>query len=56
MSWMLIMHPFILLIMERMTNNMRQTFGKEKHFHVHTTLEPLVHTTLFLNNYVRYIN
>jgi len=25
---------------ERMTNNMGQTFGKEKHFHVHTTLEP----------------
>jgi hypothetical protein len=26
--------------LERMTNNMRQTFEREKHFHVHTTLEP----------------
>jgi hypothetical protein len=26
--------------LERMTNNMGQTFGWEKHFHVHTTLEP----------------
>jgi len=37
------------------TNNMGQTFGMEKQFHVHTTLEALVHTTLFLNNYVIYI-
>jgi hypothetical protein len=42
--------------LERMTNNMGQTFEKEKHFHVHTTLEPFSSTTLFLNNYVRYIN
>jgi hypothetical protein len=26
--------------LERMTNNMGQTFEGEKHFHVHTTLEP----------------
>jgi hypothetical protein len=26
--------------LERMTNNMGQTFGREKHFHVHTTLKP----------------
>jgi hypothetical protein len=26
--------------LERMTNNMGQTFVKEKIFHVHTTLEP----------------
>jgi hypothetical protein len=26
--------------LESMTNNMGQTFGKEKHFHAHTTLEP----------------
>jgi hypothetical protein len=26
--------------LERMTNNMGQTFGKHKHFHAHTTLEP----------------
>jgi hypothetical protein len=26
--------------LETMTNNMGQIFGKEKHFHVHTTLEP----------------
>jgi hypothetical protein len=26
--------------LEKMTNNMGQTFGREKHFHVHTTLEP----------------
>jgi hypothetical protein len=25
--------------LERMTNNVGQTFGREKHFHVHTTLE-----------------
>jgi hypothetical protein len=25
--------------LERMTNNMGQTFGREKHFHVHTTQE-----------------
>jgi len=24
----------------RMTNNMGQMFGREKHFHVHTTLKP----------------
>jgi hypothetical protein len=26
--------------LERMTNNMGQIFGRDKHFHVHTTLEP----------------
>jgi hypothetical protein len=26
--------------LETMTNNMGQTFGREKHFHDHTTLEP----------------
>jgi hypothetical protein len=26
--------------LERMTNNMEQTFVKEKHFHVNTTLKP----------------
>jgi hypothetical protein len=26
--------------LEKMTNNMGQTFLREKHFHVHTTLEP----------------
>jgi len=26
--------------LERMTNNMGHTFGKEKHFYVETTLEP----------------
>jgi len=26
--------------LEGMTNNMGQTFGKEKYFHVHTTLKP----------------
>jgi hypothetical protein len=26
--------------LEWMINNMGQTFGREKHFHVHTTLEP----------------
>jgi hypothetical protein len=26
--------------LERMTNNVEQTFGKEKHFHVQTTLKP----------------
>ncbi len=31
---------YIVHHLERMTNNMGQTFGKEKHFHVHTTLEP----------------
>jgi hypothetical protein len=25
---------------EKMTNNMGQTFGSEKHFIIHTTLEP----------------
>jgi hypothetical protein len=30
---------YIVHHLERMTNNMGQTFGKEKHFHVHTTLE-----------------
>jgi len=34
--------------LERMTNNMGQTFGREKHFHVQTTLEPLCsHTIIF---------
>jgi hypothetical protein len=26
--------------LERITNNMGQIFGRGKHFHVHTTLEP----------------
>jgi hypothetical protein len=26
--------------LKRMTNNMGQTFVREKHFHVHTTLKP----------------
>jgi hypothetical protein len=26
--------------LEKMTNNMGQIIGREKHFHVHTTLEP----------------
>jgi hypothetical protein len=26
--------------LEMTTNNMGQTFGREKHFHVHTTLKP----------------
>jgi hypothetical protein len=26
--------------LEMMTNNMGQTFGREKHFHAYTTLEP----------------
>ncbi len=26
--------------LERMTNNMGQNFEREKHFHVHTTLNP----------------
>jgi len=26
--------------LQRMINNMGQTFGREKHFHVHTTLKP----------------
>jgi hypothetical protein len=43
--------------LKKMTNNMGQTFGWEKQFYVHTTLQSLlVHTTLFLNNYIRYIN
>jgi hypothetical protein len=39
---------YIVHHLKKITNNMGQTFGKEKHFHFHTTL--------FLNNYVRYIN
>jgi hypothetical protein len=31
---------YIVDRLERMTNNMGQTFGMEKHFYVHTTLEP----------------
>jgi hypothetical protein len=31
---------YIVHHLEKMTNNMGQTFGREKHFHVHTTLEP----------------
>jgi len=46
---------YIFHHLEMMTNNMGQTSGREKHFHVHATLKPLIHTTLFLNNYVRYI-
>jgi hypothetical protein len=42
--------------LEIMTNNIGQTFGREKYFHIHTTLEPFSSHTLFLNNYVRYIN
>jgi hypothetical protein len=30
---------FIAHHLEKMTNNMGQTFGKEKHFHIHTTLK-----------------
>jgi hypothetical protein len=26
--------------LETMTNNIKQIFGKEKHFHIHTTLKP----------------
>jgi len=26
--------------LKKMTNNMGQTFAREKHFHVHKTLEP----------------
>jgi hypothetical protein len=31
---------YIVHHLERMTNNMGQTFGREKHFYVHITLEP----------------
>ncbi len=31
---------YIVRHLEMMTNNMGQTFGREKHFYVHTTLEP----------------
>jgi hypothetical protein len=31
---------YIVHHLERMKNNMGQTFGREKHFHVHITLEP----------------
>jgi hypothetical protein len=31
---------YIARHLEKMTNNMEQTFGREKHFYVHTTLEP----------------
>jgi len=33
--------------LEMMTNNMGQTFDKEKHFHVHTTLEPFKSHNIF---------
>jgi len=39
---------YIVHNLERMTNNMGQTFRKEKHFHIHTTLS--------LSNYVIHIN
>jgi hypothetical protein len=32
---------YIACHLEKMTNNMGQTFGREKHFHVQTTLKPL---------------
>jgi hypothetical protein len=32
--------------LKKMTNNVEQTFGKEKHFHVHKTLEPFNSHTL----------
>jgi hypothetical protein len=31
---------YVVHHLETMTNNMGQIFGKEKHFHAHTTLEP----------------
>jgi hypothetical protein len=31
---------YIVHNLKMMTNNMGQIFGKEKHFHIHTTLEP----------------
>jgi hypothetical protein len=31
---------YIVHHFEKKANNMGQTFEKEKHFHVHTTLEP----------------
>jgi hypothetical protein len=31
---------YIVHHLERMTNNMGQIFGREKHFHVHATLKP----------------
>jgi len=31
---------YIVHHLDRMTNNMGQTFAREKHFHAHTTLEP----------------
>ncbi len=35
MSWMRMVHLILLIIWKKMTNNMEQTFGKDKHFHVH---------------------
>jgi hypothetical protein len=31
---------YIIHHLKKTTNNMGPTFGKEKHFHVHTTLKP----------------
>jgi hypothetical protein len=31
---------YIVHHLERMTNNAGQTFGREKHFHIHTTVKP----------------
>ncbi len=45
---MFMVHHHIAHHLESMTNNKEQTFGREKHFHVHTTL--------FLNNYAKYKN
>jgi hypothetical protein len=41
MAWMLVVHLFIFVHhLERMINNMGQSFGREKHFYVQTTLKP----------------
>jgi hypothetical protein len=47
---------YIARHLEKMTNNMGQTFEREKHFMSTPYYSVLVHTTLFLNKYVRYIN
>jgi hypothetical protein len=38
---------YIVHHLEKMTNNMGQTFGSKKHFHVHTTLEPVSSHNIF---------
>jgi hypothetical protein len=47
---------YIVHHLERMTTNMGQTFGRDKHFHVHTTLRPFSSQNIIPKYYVKYIN